>query len=196
MQNLSQRLAAVDASAGQALDVIAYFDRLAQSRSGLEAVVRGAAVLTGVPAGLVDPGHRIVIRIAPDGTRRDADESGDPRWRSAPVSLVPTATVWLETERRGQLVDDMVLERATMVAGLVITRVRGVAHLGVTPDCALTEAVLDPHAAPEARLAASRKLGLSENSLARAVAFGPGEVAIVLPEAEVDAGRRAGVGPV
>ncbi|MFJ6984475.1 MULTISPECIES: helix-turn-helix domain-containing protein [unclassified Streptomyces] len=196
MQNLSQRLAAVDASAGRALDVIAYFDRLAESRAGLETVVRGAAVLCGVPAGLVDPGHRILIRVLPDGTRQDADHAADPRWRSAPASLVPTATLWLETERDGDLVDDMVLERATMVAGLVITRVRGVAPIVPERDCALTETVLDPRAAPDARISAARRLGLTERSSARVLAFGGCERAILLPGVELPTDRRIGVGPV
>ncbi|WP_432842530.1 helix-turn-helix domain-containing protein [Dactylosporangium sp. CA-092794] len=196
MQHLSRRLAPMDSSAQAALDVITYFDRLAQSRAGLEAVVRGAAVLSGAPAGLVDAGHRILVRIEPDGSRHDADRSGDPRWRTAPVSLIPSATLWLETERREALVDDMVLERAAMLAGLVIGRVRGAAPAPDAQDSALTETVVDPAADLAARLSAARRLGLAKDATARVVAFPDGKVTILAPGARIPGDRRAGAGPV
>ena len=48
------RLAALDPDATAAVRVIAYFDELAEGRAGIEAIVRGAAVLAGCPARLVD----------------------------------------------------------------------------------------------------------------------------------------------
>lgn len=42
MKELAGRLAAVDPVAGAAVAVIAYFDRLAETRAGVEALVRGA----------------------------------------------------------------------------------------------------------------------------------------------------------
>ena len=55
------RLAALDPDAGAALRVIAYFDKLTETGAGLEAIVRGAAVLAGCPARLADerPGFRV-----------------------------------------------------------------------------------------------------------------------------------------
>ncbi|MFE3271146.1 helix-turn-helix domain-containing protein [Streptomyces sp. NPDC059215] len=195
MQNLSRRLAAVDESVGAALDVIAYFDQLAQSRAGLEAVVRGAAVLSGVPAGLVDPDHRILIRVEPDGTRRDVDQLADPRWRSIAMHAMQTAVLWLETERRDVLTDDMVMERAAMVTGLIITRVRGIAPPAGEHDYALIETLVDPNAAPDVRASAGRRLGLAEDALCRAVASPNGVMTILLAEAEITSSEQHGVGP-
>ncbi|XVQ14659.1 hypothetical protein ACQP1W_19635 [Spirillospora sp. CA-255316] len=76
MKELAGRLAALDPDAGAALQVIAYFDRLVEGRAGLEALVRGAAVLTGRPARLVDEARRVRIRVEPGGRR--ADGTGPP----------------------------------------------------------------------------------------------------------------------
>ncbi|MEU0384735.1 helix-turn-helix domain-containing protein [Streptomyces chartreusis] len=96
MKELAGRLTALDPDAGAAVRVIAYFDRLAESRAGVEALVRGAAVLSGCPARLVDPERRVHVRVEPDGTRRDTDEPPDPLWPSARLSPDGTATLWLE----------------------------------------------------------------------------------------------------
>jgi hypothetical protein len=56
MKDLAVRPEALDADAGAALRVIAYFDSLSESRAGLQAIVRGAAVLAGVPAPVGLPG--------------------------------------------------------------------------------------------------------------------------------------------
>ncbi|MCO8277943.1 hypothetical protein M1L60_45965, partial [Actinoplanes sp. TRM 88003] len=68
MKDLAVRLAALDPDAGAALRVIAYFDRLAETRAGLQTIVRGAAVLAGCPARLVDEARRIQVRVQPDGS--------------------------------------------------------------------------------------------------------------------------------
>ncbi|MER7970518.1 PucR family transcriptional regulator, partial [Streptomyces sp. NPDC096080] len=63
MRELAGRLTAVDPDAGAAVQVITYFDRLAVDRAGLESLVRGAAVLAGCPARLVDDGRRVRVRV-------------------------------------------------------------------------------------------------------------------------------------
>ncbi|MFE1311942.1 hypothetical protein [Streptomyces sp. NPDC058755] len=87
MKELAGRLAALDPDAGAAVRVIAYFDRPAETRAGLEALVRGAAVLAGCPARLVDAERRVTLRVEPDGRRRAPETDADPDWPSAP--LVP-----------------------------------------------------------------------------------------------------------
>lgn len=81
MKELAGRLTALDPDAGAAVRVIAYFDRLTEGRAGVEALVRGAAVLAGVPARLVDAGRGVRIRIEADGVRRDSGPPPDPRGR-------------------------------------------------------------------------------------------------------------------
>lgn len=85
MEELAGRLTALDPDAGVAVRVIAYFDRLAESRAGLEALVRGAAVLAGCPARLVDEARHVRVRVEPDGTRRDADSAPDAAWPREPL---------------------------------------------------------------------------------------------------------------
>ena len=84
MKELAGRLAALDPDAGAALQVIAYFDRLIEGRAGLESLVRGAAVLSGCPARLVDEERGVRVRVEADGTRRDDGGPLDPAWPSAP----------------------------------------------------------------------------------------------------------------
>ncbi|MBB6414465.1 hypothetical protein HDC93_000017 [Streptomyces sp. AK010] len=95
MKELAGRLTAVDPDAGAAVRVIASFDRLAESRAGLKALVRGAAVLAGCPARLVDPERR--VRQGGDhGTRRDTGPPPDPAWPAVRLSPDGTAMLWLE----------------------------------------------------------------------------------------------------
>ncbi|MFM9613048.1 helix-turn-helix domain-containing protein [Streptomyces niveiscabiei] len=96
MKELAGRLSAVDPVAGAAVGVIAYFDRLAEARAGVEALVRGAAVLAGVPVRLVDEERRVRVRVEPDGVRRDADTPPDPTWPSAPLTPGGRPALWLE----------------------------------------------------------------------------------------------------
>lgn len=85
MRELAGRLAELDPDAGAALQVIAYFDRLMEGRVGLEALVRGAAVLSGCPARLIDDRRGIRIRVEPDGRREDSGGPVDPTWPWAPL---------------------------------------------------------------------------------------------------------------
>ncbi|GAA2311127.1 helix-turn-helix domain-containing protein [Streptomyces hawaiiensis] len=96
MKELAGRLTALDPDAGAAVRVIAYFDRLAESRAGVEALVRGAAVLAGCPARLVDPERRVHVRVEADGTRRDEEAPPDPAWPCVRLSPDSAAVLWLE----------------------------------------------------------------------------------------------------
>ncbi|MEU1185354.1 helix-turn-helix domain-containing protein [Streptomyces sp. NPDC005820] len=200
MKELTARLSAVDPDAGAAVQVIAYFDRLAEARAGLEALVRGAAVLSGCPARLVDAGHAVRVRVEPDGTRSDRDDPPDSGWPSAPVTRAGGAALWLERVAGGAgVVDAVILERAAGVIREVLERTRGRVP---ADDPALLETVLDAGAAEPARLHAARQLGLADPStLVRALAAPDGQPRL-LPcrpgtrpaEADLPAGR-VGVGP-
>ena len=96
MKELAGRLTALDPDAGAAVRVIAYFDRLAESRAGLEALVRGAAVQAGCPARLADPERHVHVRVETDGTRRDTGTPPDPAWPAVRLSPDGTAMLWLE----------------------------------------------------------------------------------------------------
>ncbi|MFJ5726736.1 helix-turn-helix domain-containing protein [Streptomyces paradoxus] len=186
MKELAGRLTALDPDAGAAVRVIAYFDRLAESRAGVEALVRGAAVLAGCPARLVDPERRVHVRVEADGTRRDTEAPPDPAWPSAALSPGGAGVLWLERGGPGGLpatgqdtrsdpaepvapsvVEAVILERAAGAVRLVLDRTRGRAP---ADDPALVETLLDATAPEQARLHAARRLGLDPAAQARALA--------------------------
>ncbi|GLW09685.1 hypothetical protein Misp01_48140 [Microtetraspora sp. NBRC 13810] len=200
MKELAGRLSALDPDAGAAIQVIAYFDRLVADRAGLEAIVRGAAVLAGCPARLVDADRRVRVRVLADGLRQDAGPPPDPQWPTVPVPG-GTARLWLERPGPAGPVGAMVLERAAAAAREVLDRTRGRApSKGRREDPALVELLLDASAPREARLQAARDLGLAKTAPARAVALEGGEARIVPGSPPADpsgdlGGRRAGIGP-
>ncbi|MEU0192163.1 hypothetical protein ABZ250_20160, partial [Streptomyces afghaniensis] len=156
MKELAGRLTALDPDAGAAVRVIAYFDRLAETRAGVEACVRGAAVLSGCPARLVDPARRVQVRVEPDGTRRDTDEPPDPTWPSARLSPHGTAALWLErggaasgvadTDRAGATPGGVNADRARAASQAVDTGRAGAASYAVDSDRA---GVASPAGAPD-----------------------------------------------
>ncbi|MFE7761070.1 helix-turn-helix domain-containing protein [Streptomyces sp. NPDC057438] len=203
MKELAGRLTAVDPDAGAAVRVIAYFDTLAEARAGLEALVRGAAVLAGCPARLADAERHVRVRVEPDGRRQDTGPAPDPAWPSA--ALVPggAPALWLERAGGGEpsVVDAVILERAAGALRVVLDRTRGRAPLSPADDPALVETVLDASAGERARLHAARRLGLDDPATpARALAPLGGRPRILrvrgvrVGEDELPAGR-VGVGP-
>ncbi|MCL8010124.1 helix-turn-helix domain-containing protein [Streptomyces sp. AS02] len=196
MKELAGRLTALDPDAGAAVRVIAYFDRLAEARAGLEALVRGAAVLAGVPARLVDAERRVQVRVEADGTRRENGMPVDPAWPSAALTPGGDPALWLERAEAAEpsVVDAVILERAAGAVRLVLDRTRGRAP---ADDPALVETVLDGTAPEAARLHAARRLGLDAAAPARVLVPLDGRPRIVPahPAAEPPDGR-VGVGPV
>ncbi|MGW0706387.1 helix-turn-helix domain-containing protein [Streptomyces sp. NPDC002643] len=206
MKELAGRLTALDPDAGAAVRVIAYFDALAESRAGIEALVRGAAVLAGCPARLVDAERRVRVRVETDGERRDSDAAPDPGWPSAPLVPGGAPAFWLERPGAAEpgVVDAVILERATGALRVVLDRTRGRAPLSPADDPALVETVLDPTATESARLHAARRLGLdpdASTTRARAVAPLSGRPRVLVVRQDGGAGAvglpagRVGVGP-
>lgn len=159
MEELAGRLTALDSDAGTAVRAIAYFDRLAENRAGLEALVRGAAILAGCPARLVDTTRRVHIRVEPDGKRHDTDTPPVPAWQSQPLASDSHAVLWLERTGKPSVVDAVILERASGIIRQVLDRTRGRTPASPADDPALIETVLDPTATAQARLHAARRLG-------------------------------------
>jgi hypothetical protein len=194
MKELAGRLTALDPDAGAAVRVIAYFDRLAEARAGVEALVRGAAVLAGVPARLADAERRVRVRVEAVGTRRDSDLPPDPAWPSAALAPGGAPALWLERDDAApSVVDAVILERAAGVVRRVLDRTRGRAPLD---DPALLETLLDATAPDSARLHAARRLGLDPAAPARALATPDGRPQVLPASREPGApADRTGVGP-
>ncbi len=187
MRELLGRISALDPEAGAAVKVIAYFDEL--TGAGIEPVIRGAAVLTGVPAGFTRPGRGPALRADPAGQVRRTAAGPDPSWCSTRVG---DGVLWLEraTATPGP-VEAMVLERA---AAALRTR------LEPAPDAAsgrtaLARALVDADLSEEQRVLAARRYGLAPGTRARAVADHGGGVRVLAPD-DPPGARQAGVGPV
>ncbi|TVT60929.1 PucR family transcriptional regulator [Amycolatopsis rhizosphaerae] len=202
MKDLTIRLDALDPQAGAALRVISYFDDLLSHNAGVQAIVRGAAVLGATAATLVDNDRGVRVRIDRAGrSGSPADRSPDPAWPSAPVGP-GNAVLWLERSGPKHPVDDMIVERAASAATTVLERTYGRGS-SRGREAASLEVLLDPAAPASARATAARRLGLDKYARVRAVAL-PGGAARVLPASgtpptgsgqAIPEGTRAGIGP-
>ncbi|UQU63887.1 helix-turn-helix domain-containing protein [Couchioplanes caeruleus] len=187
MKDLAVRLAALDADAGAALRVIAYFDTLVEARAGLTSIVRGAAMLADCPARLVDEQRRVRVRVTRQGESAWADGPPDPAWPS--IAAGP-ATLTLEKPGPPGPVGAMILERAAGAAKAVLDRTRGRTP---APDPASVELVVDASAPPDVRLQAARRLGLDPAGTATAAALETGPQVFAGPPPSFPG--RVGVGP-
>ncbi|MET8511837.1 helix-turn-helix domain-containing protein [Streptomyces sp. NPDC005077] len=201
MKDLAVRLDALDPQAGAALRVIAYFDDLLAHGAGLEAIVRGATILSSCPAALIDDARRVSVRVDASGRRTTPAPRPDPAWPTIHVS--PDGPVfWLEYDGAPRPADAMVLERASAAASAVLQQTRGrSAGFGEDQKPALVEVLLDGSSSPEARHTAAHKLGLAGSSDVRAVAVYGGGPRIVREAGsscnptDTLSGLRAGIGP-
>jgi hypothetical protein len=200
VKDLEVRLAALDPDAGAAMRVITYFDELTAGRAGLQAIVRGAAVLAGCPARLIDESRRLSLRAEPDGAAGNLAGPLAAWWLSAAIGPDGGAQLWLERPGPAGPVEAMVLERAAVAAQAVLERTRGRVPAradGAHADDALAEVLIDETASAGDRLHAARRLGLAEDDRARAIALaGAGPLVLPANQAGLPAnGPRAGVDP-
>jgi hypothetical protein len=204
MQELVGRLAQLDPDAGAAVKVIAYFDRLIEGGAGLEPIVRGAAVLAGCAARLVDDEHRVRVRVDAEGRVQGEIGSPDPEWLRAPLQPGGPPTLWLERSGPAGPVEAMVLERAASAARNALQRRRSAGQ--PLDEAGQIAVLLDDTVAAQVRLRVGRQLGIAEKDGVRAVAPAGGQARVESTSgqrwpasssaASDEAGPpRAGIGP-
>jgi hypothetical protein len=169
MQELVARLSALDAEAGAALKAITYFDKLNEGRVGLETLVRGAAVLSGFPAGLSDPERHLNLRVLPDRSVVASQDALDPAWVTIPLFDEAAGMAWLETTKP-RAIDELILERLVVCVRVVLDRTR---RRVVKDDAAALEVLLDSKVTEAVRLESARRLGWAPASRVRALAVFP-----------------------
>ncbi|RCG28297.1 PucR family transcriptional regulator [Sphaerisporangium album] len=152
MEELLGRLTALDPIASEGVKIITYFDALVQRQAGLEALIRGAAILAGSPAGFVAGGRRMRVTSAGARTREPvpSDFAGRPSHAVGAEGLV-----WLEREDETHANDEMILERAAIALGVTLDRLNGVATTSQA-----VETLLDPSSGADARKLAAVHLRL------------------------------------
>lgn len=168
MKELLQRLGALDESASAALKIITFFDTLLEQGAGIEPFVRGAAVLSGFPAGFAHPVHRIWVRVDGEGNRLPVEETAEAArsWPHKDLGDGSGGIVWLERPGTPGVNDALLLERAA--SGLHITLER-VSPLDLD-DAGAIEVLLSATSTDDARRKAARRLRLREGSLVKVVA--------------------------
>ncbi len=163
MRELADQLTALNPDAGAAIKVIEYFDALVEGHAGVEAFVRGAAVLSGCPAGVLDPRRHLEVRICADGRH----EPGAPRGMVTALQSDGDALVWLERgSSDGAVVDAVVLERLATGLRVVLDRTRVALP---TVDPASVETLIDPTVDNDTRRLAAARLGLKSDGVFRVV---------------------------
>jgi hypothetical protein len=162
MQELVGRLTALDPEASESLKVISYFDTLVAGGVGIEALLRGAAALTGAPTGYASAGR--ALRLGPDGARlpvRPPEASAHPG-RTRPAGR--DGHVWIERDGAEHANDAMVLERLAIAIGITTARRAG-------DEASAVEIAVNPHAAPDERATALARLRLDAERTLRAAAI-------------------------
>jgi len=134
MQELVGRLTALDPEASETLKVVSYFDALVAAGVGLEALLRGAAVLSGTVAGAELRGR--IARRDPTGARA-TDAATTVR---SPSREVAGGSVWIERDGAHHANDEMVVERLALAVELVESRRTPEGVLDVAIDAARTPA--------------------------------------------------------
>lgn len=170
MEQLVDQLATLDPDASARLKVIAYFDSLVDGHAGVEACLRGAAMLSGCPAGVVWPERRIRMRVDEEGARVRGQVVYSPDWASQTMGHDGDGKAWIERTGPAHANDAMVLER--LAASLRVTVERIQATAPVESDASV-EALLSDTAAPGVRDRAARLLHLDSSQQVRVLATPP-----------------------
>ncbi len=168
MRSLLLRLSALDPDAATAVRVIDFFDALVEHRASAEALVRATAGLAECGCG---------IRLADGRQWRFAATgealNGDPHPMSGQVDFEVNkvaGTLWLEREGIGGPMDDLVLERASLAARILLADHRPRRVTGVV-DPALMEVALSTNESIADRSRALRQLGLIPDQPVRVAAL-------------------------
>ncbi|MFI6816188.1 hypothetical protein ACIBG7_27565 [Nonomuraea sp. NPDC050328] len=154
MQDLVGRLTALDPDASETLKVIAYFDTLNAGGAGLDGLLRGAAVLSGVVAGAERRGR--TTRYSPRGLHVTDTEIHRSLQRTT-----RSGSVWLERVGPPHANDEMILERLGLAVDLAEAR--------RNPEGAL-ETALDAGTPVSERAKALARLRVRPNARIRLIA--------------------------
>jgi PucR C-terminal helix-turn-helix domain len=180
MQELVGRLTALDPEASETLKVVSYFDTLVGGGVGLEALLRGAAVLSGTNAGYAPTTGRRV-RVGPGGERLESADAAASEWPSRATS--DGSLVWIERPGAPHANDAMVLERLALAVAITTARRSNTAD-------ATVEVVVTAGAPAAERAVAASKLRLDTSRDVRALAFHPDAAALTPGPTAVVATQR------
>jgi PucR C-terminal helix-turn-helix domain len=155
MEGLLLRLSGLDADAENAVRVIGFFDRLVAGHASLDTVVKAAAELAECPAGVSSPARGLQVGgpVPASTARRDLEDG---------------TVVWLARQGKPLPLDEMVLERFSIVVAVLLDHSR--LPLPSLGDPALVELALSDTAGEAERSRALHLLGLRPSTMLRVLA--------------------------
>jgi hypothetical protein len=112
------QIAKSDSLAESGLKVIGYFDALVEHRATLEACVRAAAALSQCVAGLRDNASSACVRFNRRGVLLKGPAAPTTR-QDVRIGDRTVGEVWLEREEGPELLDELVVERLALAAGVL-----------------------------------------------------------------------------
>ncbi|SPM30606.1 PucR family transcriptional regulator [Mycobacterium terramassiliense] len=167
MRGLLLRLSTLDADAATALKVIAFFDALVERHAGMDALVRATSGLAECGCGMRLDGRQ--WRFGPTGNALTIEQECSVSGRAEFRANETAGCLWLERPGGPAPMDDLVLERASLAARILLNNQRSRPVAGLA-DPALMEAVLSTHESLVDRCRALRALGLASDQPLRVAA--------------------------
>lgn len=125
MEGILRRLSSEGSEAENAIRVIAFFDRLVETRAGIEELVRSSARLVGAPAGYIseasDPDKAFDAR----GREINSAIPGGSFVRSVISDSKTSGIVWIQSFSKNATLGDLIIERMAFSAAIILGRSGG-----------------------------------------------------------------------
>ena len=122
MEGLLRRLSSDGSEAENALRVVAFFDRLVETRGGLEELIRSSARLVGAPAGFVGDGAQRNWAFDTRGREMSGEIADDALTQIVGSDTGPVGTVWIVGEPENTSLAELIVERMALSAGIILSR--------------------------------------------------------------------------
>jgi hypothetical protein len=122
VEGLLRRLSSDGSEAENALRVVAFFDRLVETRGGLEELTRSSARLVGAPAGFVGDSGQRSWAFDTRGREMAGEIADDALTQIVTSDTGPAGTVWIVGEPENTSLAELIVERMALSAGIILGR--------------------------------------------------------------------------
>ncbi len=154
VEGLLRRLSSDSSEAQSALRVIAFFDRLVETRGGIEELIRSSARLMGASAGFIGDGGLPSWGYDSRGRSVSSVIPATASQRTVALEGAAVGVIWIVKGEGGEHMVELIMERMTLSAIVILDR----AYEGVQPLSSPAEVALDRNASMEQRAAALSEL--------------------------------------
>jgi hypothetical protein len=131
VEGILRRLSAEGSEAENAIRVIAFFDRLVETRAGLEELIRSSARLVSAPAGFASETLDKSWAFDARGRPLDSEVPHDAFARSVVTDSRTAGIVWVQSFSKNAALGDLIIERMGLAASIILGRAISTA---VSPD--------------------------------------------------------------